>query len=154
MKKVQAILFAALVTCAVACSKEKVLDNRLNGNTWNIDSIEWVKTESDFSGFSYAAGTENNAGTFKFDETTGSSTMTIDGETEENVSFSWNVSSDASQLEMTYDLTIDATGSNQRVMVIEENKRKRQVWILTEQQFDLETQEAYQLVAEITLTKQ
>jgi len=153
MKNVYAICIAALVLCAVGCSKEKRLDKRLSGNTWNIDRIEWVKTESNFTDINVSTGTETDAGTFQFEENTGTSTMTIDGVTEENVAFSWSVSSDGGEINVTYDVTIDGTSSNQRLLVIEENKRKRQTWILTEQRIDLETEETYQLVAEITLSR-
>ena len=79
--------------------------------------------------------------------------MTIDGVTEENVAFSWSVSGDGGEINVTYDVAIDGTSSNQRVLVIEENKRKRQTWVLTEQRIDLDTEETYQLVAEITLSR-
>lgn len=153
MKNVFAICMAVLVICAVGCSKEKRLDNRLSGNTWNIDRIEWVKTESSFADINVSTGIETDAGTFQFEETTGTSNMTIDGVTEENVAFSWSVSSEGDEINVTYDVNIDGTSSNQRVLVIEENKRKRQTWILTEQRIDLDTEEVYQLVAEITLSR-
>lgn len=153
MRTIYTICIALVLVATVACSKEKKLNNRLNGNTWNIDKIEWVKTETSISGFGYAEGTTNNAGTFTFEESTGTSTMTIDDETEDNASFSWDVASDGSQLDMTYDLTIVGTTVNQRTMVIEENKSKKQMWVLTEQRVDGAAGTTYQLVAEITLSR-
>ena len=153
MKNFTFCLLAAIVFVAASCSKEKKLENRLSGNTWNIDKIEWTKTETGLSGFLFQEGTETNAGTITFTETTGSSTMTIDDETEDNAGFSWDVAADGENLNMTYDLTIEGTTTTQRVMAIEENKKKSQTWVLIEQRVDASTAETYQLAATLELSR-
>ena len=153
MKKLITLIALALVIVVSSCSKEKKLEKRLADNTWNISKIEWTKTETGLFGASVTTGTETNAGTFTFTETTGTSTMTIDDETFDNASFSWTVSDGGDQIMMTYDLTIEGTNTTQRAMVIEENGKSSQKWVLTEQRVEASTGETYQLVANITLSK-
>jgi len=150
MKKILTLCMAlGLIVAVTSCSKEKKLDSRLAGNTWNIDKIEWVKQEL----ILVTEGTETNAGTFTFTENTGTSTMTIDGETVTGAEFSWDAAGDGGQINLTYSLTIEGTTTTQRAMVIEENKKKSQTWVMTEQRVDASTGETFQLVATLELSK-
>jgi hypothetical protein len=150
MKKIITFSMALLLIVAVtSSSKEKKLDNWLSGNTWNIDKIEWVKHESTL----VTEGTETNAGTFTFSETTGSSTMRINGETVTGAEFSWDAASDGGQVNFRYSLTIEGTTTTQRAMAIEENKKKSQIWVMTEQRVDVSTGATFQLIATLTLSK-
>ncbi len=87
------LLFVTIIF-TTSCSKDKVMERRLdkNGGKWNIDEVEWELIEqSSGGGQTVKSGTTANAGNFTFDKGgSGSYSYEINGTTMEG-DFDWKV---------------------------------------------------------------